>query len=99
MLEHTTLRPPTTVHDVAGLDRWQLAAVEQLVQASKSVVLAAAVHHGRMDVASTVGAARIEEDSQLEDWGMVEAGHDLDIADTKTRIGAAALFLQLLRLP
>lgn len=73
--------------------------MEQLIQASKSVVLAAAVCHGRIDVASAIAAARIEEDFQLEDWGMVEAGHDLDIADTKTRIGAAAVFLQLLRLP
>ena len=41
-------------------------------------------------------AARLEEDFQLEDWGMVEAGHDLDIADAHTRIAAPAVLVGLL---
>ncbi len=45
-----------------------------------------------------VAAARLEEDVQMEEWGAVEAGHDLDIADVSTRIAAPALFLRLLRL-
>lgn len=66
---------------------------------SKSLVIAAALMHGRLSVADAVAAARLEEDFQLEDWGMVEAGHDLDIADTRTRIGAPAVFAQLLNHP
>lgn len=83
----------------AGLTPWQLAAVEQLVTSSKSLVVAAAVHHGQLTAAEAIKAARLEEDYQLEDWGMVEAGHDLDIADTHTRIGAPAVFLSLLQTP
>lgn len=82
----------------AGLDPWQLAAIEQLITTSKSLVVSAALLHGRLSVAEAVAAARLEEDFQLEDWGMVEAGHDLDIADTRTRIGAAAVFVRLLTL-
>jgi ATP synthase F1 complex assembly factor 2 len=73
--------------------------MEQLVTSSKSLVIAAAVLHGWLSVADAVKAARLEEDFQLEDWGMVEAGHDLDIADTNTRIGAPAVFVKLLSIP
>lgn len=62
-------------------------------------MIAAALLHGRINVAEAVAAARVEEDFQLEDWGMVEAGHDLDIADTKSRIGAPAVFARLLAQP
>lgn len=82
-----------------GLDAWRLAAAEQLVTSSKSVVLAAASLEGRLSASEGVAAARLEEDFQLEDWGAVEAGHDLDIADTRTRIGAATLLVRLLDMP
>lgn len=82
----------------AGLDPWRLAAMEQLVSTSKSLVIAAALLHARLSVAEAVKAARLEEEFQLEDWGMVEAGHDLDIADTNTRLGAPAVFTRLLGL-
>lgn len=78
------------------LDRWQLTAIEQLTTSSKSIVLAAAALQQRLTVEEAIAAARLEEDFQLEDWGMVEAGHDLDIADTKTRIGAPIVFYKLL---
>jgi ATP synthase F1 complex assembly factor 2 len=73
--------------------------MEQLVTTSKSLVIAAALLHGRLTAAEGVKAARLEEDFQLEDWGMVEAGHDLDIADTNTRIGGPTIFVKLLSVP
>eukprot|EP00878_Enallax_costatus_P012639 GHUV01013202.1.p1 GENE.GHUV01013202.1~~GHUV01013202.1.p1 ORF type:complete len:366 (+),score=116.23 GHUV01013202.1:142-1098(+) len=95
-----TTQPRSTVAAVQkylqGLDNWQMAAFEQLTTASKSIVLAAAAIHQKVTAAEAVDAARLEEDFQLEDWGMVEAGHDLDIADTKTRIGAPIVFHKLL---
>lgn len=89
----------TLLYVHAGLDRWHLAAAEQLTTASKSVVIAAAVLHNRLTAAEAVAAARLEEEFQLEDWGMVEAGHDLDIADTNSRITAPAVFCKLLAQP
>ena len=41
-------------------------------------------------------AARLEEDTQMEEWGAVEAGHDLDIADITTRVSAPSVFVRLL---
>lgn len=33
---------------------------------------------------------------QMDEWGLVEGGHDLDIADTQVRIAAPSIFLRLL---
>lgn len=43
-------------------------------------------------------ATRIEEDTQIEHFGLVEGGHDLDIVDLRTRISGAAMFIQMQRL-
>ncbi len=45
-----------------------------------------------------IKATRVEEDCQVEDWGPVEAGHDLDEADVVTRITGPSVFLRLLSL-
>lgn len=47
-------------------------------------VLAAAVH-----------LSRLEEEIQIEEWGMVEGGHDLDRADQNVRVAAPAIFMRL----
>ena len=40
--------------------------------------------------------ARLEEELQLEHWGYVEGGHDIDDADIRVRLGAASIFARLL---
>ncbi|MEW5299964.1 MAG: hypothetical protein WDW38_002795 [Sanguina aurantia] len=79
-----------------GLDHWNLAVVEQLTQTCKSLVIAAALSHGHMSIRDAVRASRLEEDVQMEEWGAVEAGHDLDIVDVYSRVAAPSLFLRLL---
>ena len=51
----------------------------------------------RLSIEQTLAAARLEEDRQIEAWGLVEGGHDIDIADLRVRVAAPALFLRLLR--
>lgn len=34
---------------------------------------------------------------QVDKWGLVEGGHDIDIADLKVQISAATVFLALSR--
>ncbi len=82
----------------AGLDAWHLAAAEQLTATCKSVVLAAALLRGHIAPAVALAAARLEEDFQAEEWGRVEAGHDLDEADLRSRVFAPSLFVRLLQL-
>lgn len=40
---------------------------------------------GRLGVAEAVDAARLEEAAQIEEWGLVEGGHDIDISDIKVQ--------------
>ena len=51
---------------------------------------------GRLSVADALEAARVEEDFQIEEWGLVEGGHDIDIADARARVAAPAVFVRLL---
>lgn len=81
----------------AGLDNWQLIAAEQLTVTCKSMLLMTAVLKGRLDAKQAIDASRLEEDYQLEEWGAVEAGHDLDIADINIRVFSPSLLLQLLK--
>ncbi|GLC41176.1 hypothetical protein PLESTB_001530000 [Pleodorina starrii] len=83
---------------LAGLDPWHLAAAEQLTTTCKSVVLAAALLRGHIGPAAALAAARLEEDFQAEEWGRVEAGHDLDEADLRSRVFGPSLFVRLLQL-
>lgn len=43
-------------------------------------------------------ASRIEEDVQMEQYGLVEGGHDLDMVDLRTRVGGCALYLQMIEI-
>lgn len=72
-------------------------AAEQLTSCCRSLLIAAAVVRGRLGARGAIDAMRLEESYQLESWGMVEAGHDLDIADAGSRVTAPSLLVQLLR--
>jgi ATP synthase F1 complex assembly factor 2 len=81
-----------------SLDAWTLAAVDQATAASKSLVVGCALAEGRLSVREAARCARLEEDHQAEEWGEVEAAHDLDACDARARVGAAAALLRLLRM-
>jgi len=80
-----------------GLSAWELAAGEQLAASCKSVCIALAAIRERLGLHETLEAARVEEEHQIEEWGLVEGGHDLDLADIKIRVAAPKVFLHLLR--
>ena len=52
---------------------------------------------GQLDVQAAITAARLEETYQMDEWGLVEGGHDIDIADMQVRIAGPAVFLRLLK--
>jgi ATP synthase F1 complex assembly factor 2 len=78
-------------------DDWQLAGVSALSAAARSLVMAFALARRRVRAADAPTLLRIEEDAQAAEWGFVEGGHDVDIADLRARIAAPAVFLDLLR--
>ncbi|KAL6776298.1 ATP12 [Auxenochlorella protothecoides x Auxenochlorella symbiontica] len=80
-----------------SLDRWHLTALEHLAACCRSVLLACAVVEGEVGVPDALAVARLEESAQIAQWGLVEGGHDIDIADLRVRVAAPSVFLRLLR--
>ena len=80
-----------------SLDRWHLAAASQLAGAAKSVLLALATLDGAVATEAALVAARLEEDAQAEEWGVVEGGHDIDAAGVAVAVSAPAVFARLAR--
>ncbi len=78
-------------------DDWELAGVSALSAAARSLVMAFALARRRVRPAHAPALLRIEEDAQTAEWGFVEGGHDVDIADLRARIAAPVVFLDMLR--
>ncbi|BDA44969.1 ATP synthase mitochondrial F1 complex assembly factor 2 [Coccomyxa sp. Obi] len=56
-----------------GLSAWQLAATEQLIGTCRSLLIGVAVAEGHLDLKQALQAARLEEEFQIDAWGLVEA--------------------------
>lgn len=86
--------------DLQTRSDWSLAVLDNVSGATGSTLIAMALYHGRLDSAAANKAARLQEQYQVDRWGMVEAsgmgGHDIDAADMRARLAAAAVFLRLL---
>lgn len=81
---------------VEALDPAALTALQCATMEAKSLVMGLAVVLGRMTPKEAEVASRLEEEFQMEQWGLVEGGHDLDIAANKVSLNSAAVFLHLL---
>lgn len=76
-----------------------IAALDMLTISCKSFVLAAAVTEGHLSAADGCAAARVAEDAQIEEWGLAEGVHDLDVEDLRMRVAAASVFVKLSAAP
>ena len=94
------VHPPEALDRAATLldeaDDWELAALDAAAGVCKSLVIALALARGQIGAAEACKAARVAEQHQIDEWGEVEAGHDLDAADLAVRVGASSAFLRLL---
>ncbi|KAL1519660.1 hypothetical protein AB1Y20_023178 [Prymnesium parvum] len=100
--ETLTLRhPPFSLARVetllASKNDWEISALDFCTSASKSFVISLALCHDVIDAEKAAAAARVAERFQIEEWGEVEAGHDLDAANALVRISAASTFFHMLR--
>ncbi|VFQ84698.1 unnamed protein product [Cuscuta campestris] len=75
----------------------ELAAIDAIAASAHSLVIAVAMVHGRLGIDEAIQLVRLEEDLQIERWGLVEGGHDVDIADLRVQIASASVFLGLSR--
>ena len=80
-------------------DDWQLSALDMMTSSTKSLVISLALARGKISASEACAAARVAEQHQIDEWGEVEMGHDLDAADCAVRLGASSAFLQLLDRP
>ncbi|XP_078171570.1 ATP12 protein-like protein [Carex rostrata] len=73
----------------------QLASIDAMAAAAHSLIIPLAIFCGRLGIEEAIELIRLEEDHQVDRWGLVEGGHDVDIADLKVQISAAVVFLGL----
>jgi ATP synthase F1 complex assembly factor 2 len=78
-----------------GLCDYELAALDAVGGVCKSTLISMNVLNGNISVDDAVAASRIEEDMQMDKWGLVEGGHDIDIAGVRVGIASPTVFLQL----
>lgn len=76
-----------------SLDNWALTATESLAYGCKSMLLPLAIVDRQITCKHAFEACRLEEEAQVEDWGMVEGGHDVDRAAILAQITAASSML------
>ena len=88
-----------------SLDAWHLTALNQLASEAKSFWLAWALltdhdHEGHLfpSVHDAVQAFRLEEEVQIDQWGLVEGGHDYDRLNASVTVRAALLLRDALEL-
>ena len=96
VLSHPETAVPRAEALLAAADDWELAALDQTAGVCKSLLIAFALSKYRIGAEEACRAARVAEQHQIDEWGEVEAGHDLDAADLAVRVGASSAFLRLL---
>jgi ATP synthase F1 complex assembly factor 2 len=62
----------------------------------KSVVIGLALVHRVITLDKAVEAGRVDEEYNIEMWGMVEGGHDVDRANVTVQAATASTLLWLL---
>ena len=76
-----------------AMDMWTITAVHALALECKSLVIPLALHGRHIDVGQAVAAARVDEEDQIERWGLVEGGHDHDRVNTDVSVASSSLLL------
>ena len=71
--------------------------MQAVVMEAKSFIVGLGVLEDFITNEEAIDASRVEEEFNIEQWGLVEGGHDLDQLNNSVQINSAVVFLQLLR--
>lgn len=82
---------------LSSLTHWNLLSLHSMVLDCKSLLIGMALFHERLSVYDALMASRLEEETQIEEWGRVEGGHDIDTSTIYMKLIAASVFLKLLK--
>jgi ATP synthase F1 complex assembly factor 2 len=77
-----------------SLSDFQLQALFLFTNVCKSLTIGLALVHGRLSIDDAVAAARLEEEYQIAQWGMVEGGHDVDRAHINVQVASGRVLLR-----
>lgn len=80
---------------LAALDPEALTALQSATMESKSLLLSLALILRHIPPEDAGETCRLEEEFQMEQWGLVEGGHDLDRVATTVQLTSASLFLHM----
>ncbi|KAF3792651.1 ATP synthase F1 complex assembly factor 2 [Nymphaea thermarum] len=79
-------------------NNWELASIDAMAAAAHSLLISLGIFRGHLQIEEAIKLIRLEEDMQVDKWGFVEGGHDVDIADLRVQISSAAVLLGLSQL-
>ena len=81
---------------ISELDAWHLVAHHSICAQAKSFFIALALLEKdhpdspfKSDSSKAIGASRVEEEFQIENWGLVEGGHDYDRLNCSVQLQSA----------
>ena len=77
-----------------SLSDFQLQALFLFTNVCKSLTIGLALVHGRLSIDDAISAARLEEEYQISQWGMVEGGHDVDRAHINVQVAGGRVLLR-----
>ncbi|KAG6977691.1 hypothetical protein JG688_00000047 [Phytophthora aleatoria] len=78
------------------LNDFELTAMRTLTKECKSLITALAVFKRHITAKEAMDICRLEEEFQINNWGLVEGGHDLDRVNCAVKLSSASFLLYLL---
>ncbi|CAH0477068.1 unnamed protein product [Peronospora belbahrii] len=78
------------------LNDFELTAMRTLTKECKSLITALAVYKRHITAKEAIDICRLEEEFQINNWGLVEGGHDLDRVNCAVKLSSASFLLYLL---
>jgi len=96
-LNHPAATLEKAERELESLSFWELTVVQSLSQETKSLLLPLALLKGAVTVEEAINASRVEEEVQIENWGCVEGGHDMDRLNIGVGCKAGKAFLDFLK--
>ncbi len=86
----------TRLHRVLNnMDPFMLACLQCATMECKSLVLGLALLGRGMSLEQAKQASRLEEEFQVEIWGVVEGGHDMDRLNNSVSLSSVAAFMAM----
>ena len=83
---------------VHSLNAWELTALASITTNCKSILIGLAMMYSNiLTPAQASTASRVEEEFNIDNWGLVEGGHDYDRLNSSIQLHAAEIMIQTTR--